>query len=133
MATNADAVRRLYQIIDSGETDRRAEVMTADTVQRWPQSGEVMHGLDKLLEATRRRSSKPRVLLASVIEAGDRVVAEWSADYGDGVVWRNVSVFRFLDGRIVEETDYFGEPFPPPEWRRDLVEIEELPKPGSAA
>jgi ketosteroid isomerase-like protein len=130
MGQNADAVRTLFQIIDSGDTDRRAEVMAPDTVQRWPQSGEVLRGLDRLLEATRRRSSTPRVLVAEVIEAGDRVTATWSADYGDGKVWRNVSVFRCRDGRITEETDYFGEPFPPPEWRRDLVEVEDLPGPG---
>jgi ketosteroid isomerase-like protein len=130
LSQNVDQVRALFAFIDAGQPDRRAEVMTQDAVQRWPQSGEVMRGLDRILEATRRRSSVPRARVADLIEAGDTIVAEWSADYGDGKVWRNVSVFRMRDGRIAEETDYFGDPFPGPEWRRDLVEIEELPKPG---
>jgi ketosteroid isomerase-like protein len=132
MTTNGDVVRRLYEFIDGGQPDRRAEVMAPDAVQRWPQSGEVMRGLDRILEATRRRPSVPHVLVARIMEAGDSdsVTAEWSANYGDGKVWRNVSVFLFRGGKIVEETDYFGDPFPAPRWRADLVEIEELPSPS---
>lgn len=133
MPTNGDIVRRLFAFIDAGQPDRRAEVMTMDAVQRWPQSGEQMRGLDRILEATRRRSSIPRARVARVMEAGDFAVAEWSADYGDGKVWRNVSVFRFADDLISEETDYFGDPFPALAWRADLVEIEDLPKPGDPA
>ncbi len=129
MGTNSDVVGRLFEFIDSGRPDRRAEVMAPDAVQRWPQSGEVMRGLERILEATRRRPSVPHVLVARIMDAGDSVTAEWSANYGDGKVWRNVSVFLLRDGKIVEETDYFGDPFPAPAWRADLVEIEELPGP----
>ena len=129
MTANGDIVRQLYDLIDSGQIDRRAELMTPQTIQRWPQSGEVMRGLDRLLEATRRRPSKPRVRVAHLVEAGDEVSVEWSADYGDGKVWRNASFFKLQDGRIIEETDYFGEPFEGPAWRADLVDIEHLPTP----
>ena len=131
MSPNRDAVTRLFVAIDAGRPDGRADVMAPDAVQRWPQSGEAMHGLDRILEATRRRSSVPRVLVSELVEAGDRVVAQWSADYGDGKVWRNVSLFRLAGGLIVEEVDYFGDPFDGPAWRADLVEIEELPRPGA--
>lgn len=129
MSTNTDAVAQLFATIDAGRPDGRAAVMAPEAVQRWPQSGEAMNGLDRILEATRRRSSVPHVLVSELVEAGDRVVAQWSADYGDGKVWRNVSLFRLVDGRIVEEVDYFGDPFEGPAWRADLVEIEELPRP----
>lgn len=131
MSANTDAVTRLYATINAGRPDGRADVMTPDAVQRWPQSGEVMRGIDRILEATRRRPSVPHVRVSELVEAGDRVIAQWSADYGDGKVWRNVSLFRLRDGRIVEETDYFGDPFEGPAWRADLVEIEELPRPGA--
>lgn len=131
MSVNTDAVTRLFAAIDAGRPDGRADVMSPDAVQRWPQCGEAMRGLDRILEATRRRSSVPRVLVAELVEAGERVVAQWSADYGDGKVWRNVSLFRLVDGLIVEEIDYFGDPFEGPAWRADLVEIEELPRPGA--
>lgn len=131
MSANTDAVTKLYATIDAGEPDGRAMLMAPDAVQRWPQSGEVMRGLERILEATRRRSSVPRVRVAELVEAGDRVVAQWSANYGDGKVWRNVSLFRLRDGLIVEEIDYFGDPFEGPAWRADLVEVEELPRPGT--
>jgi ketosteroid isomerase-like protein len=131
LSTNSDAVTQLYATINAGKPDGRTAVMAPDAVQRWPQSGEVMRGLDRILDATRRRSSVPHVLVSELVEAGDRVVAQWSADYGDGKVWRNVSLFRLRDGLIVEEIDYFGDPFEAPAWRADLVEIEALPRPGA--
>src|SRR5450432_764080 len=114
MSVNTEAVARLYASIDAGQPDRRAAVMSPEAVQRWPQSGEAMHGLERILEATRRRSSVPRVSVAELVEAGDRVIAQWSADHGDGKVWRNVSLFRLRVGLIVEEIDYFGDPFEGP-------------------
>jgi ketosteroid isomerase-like protein len=129
VAANGDIVRQLFGLIDSGQIDRRAELLTPQTIQRRPQSGEVMRGRDRLLEATRRRPSKPRVRLAHLVEADDEVSVACSADYGDGKVWRNASFFRLRDGRIIEETDYFGEPFEGPAWRADRVDIEHLPTP----
>lgn len=132
MSVNTDAVACLYTAIDAGQPDGRAAVMASDAVQRWPQSREVLRGLDRILETTRRRSSVPRVRVAELVEADDRVIAQWSADYGDGKVWRNVSLFRLGDGLMIEEIDYFGDPFDGPAWRADLVEIEDLPRPATS-
>ena len=42
--------------------------------------------------------------------------------YPDGGVFHFVSITKVRDGLIAEETDYFGEPFEAPEWRRPYVE-----------
>src|SRR6266516_982458 len=57
---------------------------------------------------------------------GDVVVVEWSSDYGDGRVYRNVSIGEMKDGRVIRVTDYGGEPFAPPEWRRGLSNSEDV-------
>ena len=59
------------------------------------------------------------------------MVAEWSADYGDGKVWRNASVFELRDGKITHKTDYFGAAFDPPAWRRELTAVEPRPVPAA--
>jgi hypothetical protein len=33
-----------------------------------------------------------------------------------------VSVLEFRDGKVIKETDYFGQPFTAPEWRAQWVE-----------
>jgi hypothetical protein len=48
---------------------------------------------------------------------GDMVVVEWNADYGDGRVYRNVTIGELKDGEVFRITDYWGDPFAPPQWR----------------
>jgi hypothetical protein len=57
-------------------------------------------------------------------------VVEWSTDYGDGRVYRNISVGELRDGEAVRVTDYWGEPFTPPAWRQTLAEPLEMPPNG---
>jgi len=51
----------------------------------------------------------------------EAVVVEWSTDYGDGRVYRNVSIAELRGGKAVRVTDYWGEPFAPPAWRSGLA------------
>jgi hypothetical protein len=53
---------------------------------------------------------------------GGTVVVEWSADYGDGRVYRNVSIAELRNGKAARVTDYWGDPFAPPPWRQPLAE-----------
>lgn len=80
MSVNTEAVANPYAATDTGQPDGRTAVMAPDAVRRWPQSGEVVRGLD------------------------------------------------LRDRLIVEEIDYFGDPFDGPAWRADLVELEDLPR-----
>ena len=38
------------------------------------------------------------------------VVVEWTGDYGDGRLYRNVTIGELEDGGAVRVTDYWGEP-----------------------
>ena len=95
----------------------------------WPGSGEVIRGRATIETVVARTPALPHVLVHRIIGGPDLVAAVWTADYGDGVPWRNISLFEFRDGRIVAKTDGFGSAFEPPAWRRELVALEPLPKP----
>jgi hypothetical protein len=41
-------------------------------------------------------------------------------------VYRNVSIGELKDGKVVWVTEYWGEPFARPEWRRDLSDLEDV-------
>jgi hypothetical protein len=58
-------------------------------------------------------------------------VVEWSTDYRDGRVYRNVAIAELRNGRAVRVTDYWGEPFAPPAWRQPLAEQLEMPPDGT--
>ena len=62
---------------------------------------------------------------------GDTLVVEWSTDYGDGRVYRNVTVADLRDGEAVRVTDYWGEPFEAPAWREPLADELDMPPDGA--
>jgi hypothetical protein len=61
--------------------------------------------------------------LRRILKPGDAWVIEGTIDYGDGVPVSAVSIIELgADGKIVRETDYFANPFPAPEWRKQYRE-----------
>ena len=95
--------------------------LAQDAVRRWPQSGEILRGSDRIAEV---ESHFPGLKLGVVRRhrAGDLIVVEWVDDYGDGRIYHNVSLGELRDGIVVRVTDYWGEPFTPPVWREGLSE-----------
>ncbi|QPP06303.1 hypothetical protein G4Z16_07695 [Streptomyces bathyalis] len=57
-------------------------------------------------------------------------MVEWSTDYGDGRIHRNVTVAELADGEAVVVTDCWGAPFDAPGWRRELTGSLEVPREG---
>ncbi len=47
----------------------------------------------------------------------DVVMVEWTCDYGDGRLYRNVTIGELKDGEAIRVTDYWGEPTETPNWR----------------
>ncbi|MEU9133099.1 nuclear transport factor 2 family protein [Kitasatospora sp. NPDC048540] len=103
--------------------------LAPDAVRQWPQSGELIRGRDRIAEVESHFVGL-RIGIGRRHTHGDTVVVEWSTDYGDGRVYRNVSIAETADGRAVRITDYWGEPFTPPAWRHPLAERLDMPPDG---
>lgn len=94
-------------------------------VRRWPQSGEILRGKARIAEV----ESHFQGLKLGVTRrhaCSDMIVVEWNTDYGDGRVYRNVSIGELKDGQVARVTDYWGEPFARPEWRRGFSDSEDV-------
>jgi hypothetical protein len=90
-------------------------------IRQWPQSGELIGGRDRIAEVEAHFVDlRLAVGRRHVWESG--VVVEWSTDYGDGRVYRNVSIAEVEAGQAVRMTDYWGEPFAPPPWRQGMTD-----------
>ena len=118
-----------------GRGQRRRDVaailadLADDAEWSWPGSGEVIRGRPAIRRSSAGPRPAPRPRPSDHRRAGPRRPRCGPADYGDGVPWRNISLFEFRAGRIVAKTDGFGSAFEPPAWRRELVSVEPLPKP----
>jgi hypothetical protein len=103
--------------------------LAQDAKRQWPQSGEVIDGRARIGEVESHFEGL-RLGVGRRHRLGDTLVVEWSTDYGDGRVYRNVTVAELRDGEAVRVTDYWGEPFEPPAWREELADSLEMPADG---
>jgi hypothetical protein len=103
--------------------------LAENVLRQWPQSCELIRGRARIAEV---ESHFEGLKLGAGRRhlCGDILVVEWSADYGDGRVYRNVTIAELRDGKAIRVTDYWGEPFPPPAWRQALAERLEMPRSG---
>ena len=123
------AVERYFAAINARDIGAIVADLADDAEWSWPGSGEVIRGRATIETVVARTPALPHVLVHRIIGGPELVAAVWTADYGDGVPWRNISLFEFRGGRIVAKTDGFGSAFEPPAWRRELVSVEPLPRP----
>ena len=103
--------------------------LARDAVRQWPQSGELIRGATRIGEVESHFVGL-KLGVGRRISCGETLVVEWTTDYGDGRLYRNVSIAELRNGEAVRVTDYWGEPFAPPDWRGELAERLEMPPAG---
>ena len=64
------------------------------------------------------------------LHLNDVVVVEWTCNYGDARLCRNVTIAELEDRKAVRVTDYWGEPTVTPEWRQPLTDRLYMPSDG---
>jgi len=123
---NEAAVERMRQVYATGDfaqiEQAALDYYTDDTVDAFPQSGEVFQGralvkamTDAYSDAT---GTRPTFSLRELRGRDDLWVIEGTIDYGDGTTAESVTIVELRDGRVVRQTDYFAAPFEAPDWRR---------------
>ena len=96
---------------------------------QWPQMGEVVR-TSRLVGEVEGNFPELTLAVGRRIRTGEFVVAEWTCDYGDGRLYRNVTIGELRDGKAIRVTDYWGEPTVTPEWRRPLTAPLDMPGDG---
>ena len=78
-------------------------------VRQWPQMEEVVRGRD-LIATVEGNFEVATLEVGRRLHLGDVVVAEWTINYGDGRLYRNVTIGELENGEAVRVTDCWGEP-----------------------
>ena len=116
----------------NGET-RLAYILGAPlaehVVRQWPQMGEIVR-TSSLIGSVEGNFPELTLEVGRRLLLGDVVVVEWTCDYGDGRLYRNVTIAELEGGVAVRVTDYWGEPTETPEWRRPMTDRLEMPGDG---
>jgi hypothetical protein len=100
-----------------------AEIFADDAVLEWPQSGERVRGKPQIVALHQASPVTIDFETRRTIGCGDLWVTETTIRYDGARPTNAVFIMEFKDGKVVRETDYFGEPFDPPEYRSQWVEL----------
>src|SRR5918994_1131735 len=140
-----DFFKRYIQAISDGDFDTLEQMIHADYVGEYPQSGERFRGFAAFraqLEnypggppTSRFEDPKTKILgdedrwaitpgyTVLPLAGPERYTTVSRAPYPDGSRWWVVSILTMRDDKVAHAETYFAPEFDPPEWRKDMVEI----------
>ncbi len=99
-------------------------------VRQWPQMQELVRGRE-LIGTVEGNFEVATLEVGRRLKLNDVVVVEWTINYGDGRLYRNVTIGELVNGEAMRVTDYWGEPTETPEWRKGMTERLEMPPDGT--
>ena len=104
--------------------------LAEDVVRQWPQMDEIVR-TSRLVADVEGNFPELTLEVGRRLQLGDAVVVEWTCNYGDGRLYRNVTIGELQDGEVIRVTDYWGEPTTTPEWRVPMTDRLDMPANGT--
>jgi hypothetical protein len=116
------ALDRYWEATVALDLDRVHDIYHDDVIVEFPQSGERISGKRNIYELRAHYPAKLSFKILRTRGEGNLWITELIITY-DGRPVNVVSVMEFRDGKIAYETHYYADPFKPPKWRSQWVEI----------
>jgi ketosteroid isomerase-like protein len=115
------ALDRHWAASDANDFEAEHQIYQEDAVLEYPQSGERIRGRHNIQASRFAQPNKKRFTVRRILGAADLWITELVLTY-DGQPSYTVSIMEFRDGKVVRETQYFGDPFEPGPSRVQWVE-----------
>ena len=101
---------------------RASEIYADDAVVEWPQGGERVRGKAHIIGLRSTYPARQPFQVHRITGCHDLWVNEYTIRYDDRPVMA-VGIMEFRDEKVVRERIYFGDPWEPPAWRAQWVEL----------
>jgi hypothetical protein len=115
------ALDRHWAASDASDFEEEHQIYREDAVLEYPQSGERIRGRGNIQSSRAAQPNRKRFTVRRIVGAGAVWVTEYVLTY-DGRPSCTVSIMEFVDGKVIRETQYFGDPFAPGPSRAQWVE-----------
>ena len=115
------ALLRHWAASDANDFVAEHDIYADHAVLDYPQSGERIRGVHDIQASRMAQPNTKRFTVRSVRGSGGLWVSELILTYDEQPVYV-ASIMEFEDGKVVRETQYFGEPFEPGPSRAQWVE-----------
>jgi hypothetical protein len=101
---------------------RASEIYADEAVVEWPQGGERLRGKEAIIGFRSTYPARQQFELHRTTGCHDLWVNEYTIRYDDKAVMV-VGIMEFRGEQVVRERIYFGDPWEPPAWRAQWVEL----------
>ena len=115
------ALQRHWAASDGSDFVAEHAIYAEHAVLEYPQSGERIRGAHDIQASRMAQPNRKRFTVRRVLGGGGLWISELILTYDEQPV-HVVSIMEFEDGKVVRETQYFGEPFEPGPSRARWVE-----------
>ena len=116
------ALNAHWQASAAGDANTEHAIYDEDAICDYPQSGERILGRSNLQALRSHHPGKPSgFAVKRILGSEDLWITEYTITYQGRRVY-TVSIMEFRNGKVVHETQYFGDAFEAPAWRRQWVE-----------
>ena len=102
---------------------RASEIYAEDAVIEFPQSGERLRGKSNIIAFRTAYPARVTFEMTRTIGCNDLWVNEYTIRYNEEKPHKVVGIMEFRDGRVFRERLYINEPWDPPAWRAQWVEL----------
>jgi len=106
------ALQRHWAASDTGDFAVEHSIYAEHAVLEYPQSGERIRGRQKIQASRMAQPNKKRFTVRRILGGGGLWINELVLTYDEQPVYV-ASIMELEDGKVVRETQYFGEPFDP--------------------
>ncbi|MGX9670837.1 nuclear transport factor 2 family protein [Mycobacterium sp. HM-7] len=106
---------------DVNDFDTEHQIYSSDAVLEYPQSGEKLLGRNRIQASREAQPNAKHFTVRRILGGGNLWISELVMTY-DGQPSYMVSIMEFEDGKVIHETQYFGDPFTPGPSRAQWVE-----------
>jgi SnoaL-like protein len=122
--TNRVSLERHWAASASGDLEAEHQIYDDHVVCEYPQSGEKIRGRHNLRALRGHHPEKPSgFVIRRIVGMNDLWITEYVIKY-ETTAFQTISIMEFQNGRVIHEIQYFAEPFEPPAWRSQWVEVE---------
>lgn len=117
-----EALAAHWRASAAGDADAEHDIYAEDVICEYPQSGEQIVGRRNLQALRSHHPGKPSGFnVRRMLGSANLWVTEYTITY-QGKPAYTVSIMEFADGKVIQETQYFADPFEAPAWRRQWVQ-----------
>ncbi|AUH34521.1 nuclear transport factor 2 family protein [Paracoccus tegillarcae] len=125
MSPEARLVRDFWQAMNANDWAGVAERYLAhDFTGLWPQSAEIIDGRDQFVAVNGAFPGQGgwQFEVITLLSEGEQVVSDTRVTQLDlQIVARVITFHRIRNGLIAQQTEFWPDPYPVPEWRSGLL------------